>query len=83
MKYLEYLTRFFKKNSAGFADVPCFHLKKFSDIIAGPLALCINRFIENGRYPDILKIAKVVALHKGIIIDLYLSRPVSTRLLRR
>lgn len=59
------LNEILPKNSAGFDDMSCFHLKKFSDIIADPLSLCINHFLEVGRYPDILKVAKVVALHKG------------------
>ena len=45
---------------------------------AGYLADSFNEYIESGNYPDILKIAQVIPLHKdGSVLDLGNYRPIS------
>ena len=40
-------------------------LKMFSDVIAKPLTTCINISLKSGVFPDKLKEAKIIALHKS------------------
>ena len=53
-------------------------IKESKYIIAGYLADSFNECIESGNYPDILKIAQVIPLHKGgSVLDLGNYRPIS------
>ena len=51
--------------SAGYIDIPVTIIEKSKLIIASYVAQAFNMCLESGEYPDILKIAKVVPLHKG------------------
>ena len=51
--------------SSGFDGVPGKLIKSCAHIIGPKLSDVFNKFIELGTYPNLLKIAKVVALHKG------------------
>ena len=62
--------------SAGNDNVPAVLIKCSAEIIAPILVIIFNRFLELGQYPDILKIARVTALHKGgdkVMVDNYRS----------
>ncbi len=51
--------------SSGYDDMSAQLVKWSMQHIAPVLSKVFNKFIDLGRYPNILKIAKVVALHKG------------------
>ena len=46
-------------------DIPVILIKEAKFLIARFLARSFNYCLETGNYPDILKIAKVILLHKG------------------
>ena len=51
--------------SSGPTSIPLRLLQDASDIIITPLCHIINLSLSTGIFPDILKITKVVAIHKG------------------
>ena len=51
--------------SSGHDNIPAVLIKWLSKIIAPILVKLFNCFLDQGKYPDVLKIAKVTALHKG------------------
>ena len=51
--------------STGPASLPLKLLKMIADIIVVPLCNIINLSFSTGVFPDVLKIAKVIPLHKG------------------
>ncbi len=51
--------------ATGYDEISPQILKWSTPIIIDPLCKIINKCIRTGTYPDILKIAKVMALHKG------------------
>ena len=51
--------------SLGPNSVPTFILKDIKDVIVEPLTYLVNLSFENGIYPDILKISKVIPLFKS------------------
>ena len=51
--------------STGPASIPLKMLKVVADIIVIPLCRIINLSFSTGVFPDILKVAKVIPLHKG------------------
>lgn len=53
------------KRSVGADGISQIILKNCMDIIAQPLACCMNKFFNEFRFPESLKIAKVVLIHKG------------------
>lgn len=53
-----------KKKSSGPDGIPCFVIKNIAHIILAPLENIINCSFENGVFPDFLKIAKIIPLHK-------------------
>ena len=60
--------------SPGYDNISALLVKWSAHYIASLLVKLFNRFIELGKYPDILKIAKVTSLHKGgeqSIVDNY------------
>ena len=64
--------------SPGYLDIPICIIKESKYLIAGYLADSFNECIESGNYPDILKIAQVIPLHKGrSVLDLGNYRPIS------
>ena len=66
------------KKSIGPHSIPIQFLKIVADIIAIPLCKIINLSFSHGIFPDMLKIAKVIALFKaGSTEDLNNYRPIS------
>lgn len=66
------------KNSCDLWDVSMSLIKKVRYEIASPLALVINYCIQNGSFPDVLKMAKVIPLFKkGALSDANNYRPIS------
>ena len=63
----------------GSDDISLYIIKKTQDKIAPILVTLFNSCLENGIFPEALKLARVIPLHKGdqnatlTIIDLYLS----------
>ena len=51
--------------SPGYIDIPTVLFKESKFLIARHLALAFNDCLSKGTYPNILKIAKVIPLHKG------------------
>lgn len=52
------------KKSAGLDEITTKLLKLISDIISAPLVYLINKSLESGIFPDILKVACVIPLYK-------------------
>ena len=50
--------------SSGYIDIPTALIKESKYLIARSLATGFNHCLETGVYPDILKVAKVIPLHK-------------------
>ena len=64
--------------SSGYIDIPIILIKLSKFIIADAIRRAFNYFLENGIYPDILKVAKVTPVHKGgSQSDLGRYRPIS------
>ena len=64
--------------SSGYIDIPVTLIKESKFLIARYLANAFNECMVSGFYPDILKIAKVIPLHKGgSTLDLCNYRPIS------
>ena len=75
---LEIITGLDINKSPGYIDIPVILIKESKFLISHYLATSFNECIETGTYPDILKIAKVVPLHKGgYQMDLGNYRPIS------
>lgn len=53
-----------KSNSAGLDNISCNVLKCAVNFIVKPLAFLINKSISEGVFPNILKIARIVPIHK-------------------
>ena len=51
--------------SSGCDGLPAVLIKWSAQFIAPVLSLLFNKFIELGKYPNLLKMARVIALHKG------------------
>ena len=67
-----------KRKSSGYIDIPVLLIKEAKFLIGRQLANIFNECLRSGSYPDILKIAKVVPLHKGgSKLDLNNYRPIS------
>ena len=63
--------------SPGYIDIPVILIKKSKFLISQYLATSFNSSIEAGSYPNVLKVAKVVPLHKdGYQTDLGNYRPI-------
>ena len=54
-----------KNKGSGPASIPLDMLKLVADIIVFPLCFILNLSFSSGIFPDALKIAKVIPLHKG------------------
>ena len=64
--------------SSGYLDIPIRIIKKAKFLIAEYLADSFNESLVPGIYPDVLKIAQVIPLHKGgSMLELGNSRPMS------
>ena len=74
---MEIITGLDINKSPGYIDIPVILIKESKFLISHYLATSFNECIETGTYPDILKIAKVVPLHKGgYQMDLGNYRPI-------
>jgi len=54
-----------KHKSSGYIDIPVTLIKEAKFPISRVLANSFNECLKSGNCPDILKIAKVISLHKG------------------
>ena len=50
------------KSSCGYDDISSIFLKQITTSISKPLTIVINQVLNNGIFPDKLKIAKVVPI---------------------
>ena len=69
--------------SGGYDNIPAVLIKCAAQVLAPILVKIFNQYLELGIYPDILKIARVTALHKGgdkITLDNYRSISVLTHI---
>ena len=53
------------KRSCGFDNISNYLLKSIVSVIKMPLCIIFNKSLQNGVFPDLLKLAKVIPLHKG------------------
>ena len=53
------------KKSTGFDNISSWLIKKLNTSICNPLAVVINKSLEQGCFPEKLKIAKVVPIYKA------------------
>ena len=66
------------KKATGYDELPAKFLKNSASLIAEPLSKLFNLSISNGEYPDFLKVAKVLPIHKkGVHTDMNNFRPIS------
>lgn len=66
------------KNSSGYDEIPTSLIKKCIHTIVTPLCYIINNSIQNGIFPESLKIAVVIPVHKRGDTDLIENfRPIS------
>ena len=66
------------KSSSGWDDINNVLLKEIADPIIAPLVDLFNESISKGEFPECMKLAEVVPLHKGK--EMYLAdnyRPIS------
>jgi hypothetical protein len=67
----------FKNKNCNINEISTKLYKDISDIICDPLATIMNECIQQGIFPDVLKIARVTPLHKGGDITPNNYRPIS------
>ena len=66
------------KKATGYDDLPAKFLRISASLIAEPLSKIFNLSISNGEYPNFLKIAKVLPIHKkGVHTNMNNFRPIS------
>lgn len=66
------------RKSTGYDGISTYVLKNCASEISSALALCINRALEDGIYPDFLKVARVTPIFKGGSKELTTNyRPIS------
>ena len=64
--------------STGPASIPLRLLKIISDLIVVPLCRIINISFSSGVFPDVLKVSKIIPLHKGgSTLEVNNFRPIS------
>jgi len=54
-----------ENSSAGPDGIPAIFLKKTKEVISKPLTIILRRSLDEGRIPDIFKLAYVTPIHKG------------------
>ena len=54
-----------KNSSAGPDGIPAFFLKRTKKAISRPLALLLRKSIDEGKIPEIFKMAYITPIHKG------------------
>ena len=66
------------KKSADFYNISPEIVKVSNQIVADSLALLFNKCIKEGRFPNALKLAKVIPIHKGdSVLTVSNYRPIS------
>ena len=66
------------KTSSGYDDLPISVIKQHIEFLAEPLSAFFNKCFDDGIFPEQLKIAKVIPLHKkGSQTDIKNYRPIS------
>ena len=74
----ELIDRLDPKKSTGPNGIPVFIIKAFKDFFSFWLSKLINLCFEAGEFPDLLKLAKVIPLHKKESVLNFLNyRPIS------
>lgn len=69
----------FKSKGSHTETIPSFMFKHAADIIAPKISVLFNSSVMQGRYPDILKVARVIPIHKSGKKDVVINyRPIST-----
>ena len=58
------------KKSSGYDDISNVLLQRIIHVIKLPLVVVLNKSIMEGEYPDLMKVAKVIPLHKGGLMNL-------------
>ena len=53
------------KSSAGFDNISNVLLKQLVNVLKMPLAIVFNKSLSSGVFPDLMKIAQIIPLHKG------------------
>ena len=53
------------KNSSGYDNISNHMLKWLHPVIVEPLSIIFNQSIKHGVFPDLMKLAEIVPLHKG------------------
>ena len=53
------------KRSSGYDDISNVLLKDLVDVLKVPLCIVFNKSLLSGHFPDLMKITKVIPLHKG------------------
>ena len=72
------IDRLDSRKSTGPNGIPVFILKAFKDFFSHWLSKLINLCFETGEFPDLLKTAKVIPLHKKESVLNFLNyRPIS------
>lgn len=61
---LSIVKNFKASNSVDYYDISCNLLKKIIDCIVDPLTICINKCLLECKFPETLKISKVVPVYK-------------------
>ena len=78
-KIVEIISSLNDHKSLCYLDIPIRIIKESKYLIVGYLADSFSECIESGNYPNILKIAQVILLHKGgSVLDLGNYKPIST-----
>ena len=81
-KVMELITRLDSYKTPGYLDIPTILIKESKFLILNHLARLFKTCITDGFYPVILRIAKVISLHKnGTKYELGNYRPISFYLL--
>ena len=53
------------KRSSGYDDISNVVTKDLINVIKVPLCMVFNKSLHNGEFPDLMKVARVIPLHKG------------------
>lgn len=77
---IEVLCQFGSKTSSGIDEIPCNLLKDCREVIASPLVELINLSFSSGMFPEVLKLSKVIPIHKKDDVKILKNyRPVSVQ----
>ena len=75
---IEIIEKLNNNKSMGYINIPIVLFKEAKFLIVRYLAESFNECLKTGHYSDVLKIAKVFSLHKGVSkVELKNYRPIS------